>query len=149
MLRETIADYEANRISETIFLSKVIDIMNNVLSHTDSNIPETLKGRDIARAFYGLCLESLSAKVSDDVVKIEISKNAAIRIDDLIQRAVLDGGTPIVDWQYKTNITGKLQIEIGDYLIDEVRDKYGISLSFGEMDEIASKCLEVAKIRYK
>lgn len=149
MLRETIADYEAKRISETIFLSKVIEIMNNVLSHTDSNIPETLKGRDIARAFYGLCLESLSAKVSDDVVKIEISKNAAIRIDDLIQRAVLDGGTPIIDWQYKTNITGKLQIEIGDYLIDEVRDKYGISLSFGEMDEIASKCLEVAKIRYK
>ena len=63
--------------------------------------------------------------------------------------AVLDNGKPIIDWQYKTNITGKLQIEIGDYLIDEVRDKYNINLSFGEMDEIANKCIEVAKIRYK
>jgi len=40
-------------------------------------------------------------------------------------------------------------IEIGDYLIDEVRDKYNIDLSFNEMDEIANNCIEVAKLRYK
>ena len=61
----------------------------------------------------------------------------------------MDNGKPVIDWPHKTNITGKLQIEIGDYLIDEVRDKYTINLSFGEMDEIANKCIEVAKIRYK
>ena len=67
----------------------------------------------------------------------------------MIQAAVLDNGKPIIDWQYKTNITGKLLIDIGDFLIDEVRDKYHIELSFAEMDEIANKCIEVAKIRYK
>jgi type I restriction enzyme R subunit len=123
--------------------------MNIVLLHTDSDIPEALKDRDIAKAFYGLSLESLGDKVKDDVVKREISTQAALNIDDMIIDAVLDNGKPIIDWQYKTNITGKLQIEIGDYLIDEVRDKYNISLSFGEMDEIANKCIEVAKIRYK
>ena len=70
-------------------------------------------------------------------------------IDELIQKAVLDTNRPIIDWQYKTNITGKLQIEIGDYLIDEVRDKYHLNLSFADMDEIANKCIEVAKIRYR
>ena len=83
------------------------------------------------------------------LVRKEISTQAALNIDELIQKAVLDNGKPIIDWQYKTNITGKLQIEIGDYLIDEVRDKYHLNLSFGEMDEIANKCIEVAKIRYK
>ena len=72
-----------------------------------------------------------------------------LNIDEMIQKAVLDHGKSIIDWQYKTNITGKLQIEIGDYLIDEVRDKYNINLSFGELDDIANKCIEVAKIRYK
>ena len=149
MLKETIADYEAKRINEAQFLNKVQEIMNIILLHTDSDIPEALKNRDIAKAFYGLSLESLSDKINDDIVKREISTQAALNIDDMIIDAVLDNGKPIIDWQYKTNITGKLQIEIGDYLIDEVRDKYNINLSFGEMDEIANKCIEVAKIRYK
>ena len=149
MLKETIADYEAKRINEVQYLNKVQEIMNNVLAHTDSDIPEALKDKDVAKAFYGLNVESLSEKIQDPIVRREISTQAALNIDEMIQKAVLDNGKSIVDWQYKTNITGKLQIEIGDYLIDEVRDKYNISLSFGELDEIANKCIEVAKIRYK
>lgn len=149
MLKETIADYEAKRIDEAQYLSKVQEIMNNVLAHTDNDIPEALREKDIAKAFYGLTLESLDEKVQDEVVKTQISVQAALQIDDLIKHAVLENNHPIIDWQFKTNITGKLQIEIGDYLIDEVRDKYNINLSFGETDEIANKCIEVAKLRYK
>jgi type I restriction enzyme R subunit len=149
MLKETIADYEAKRISEVQYLNRVQEIMNNVLAHTDSDIPAALHDRDIAKAFYGLTIDSLSEKVDDGIVRNEISTQTAIRIDELIKQAVLDKDKPIVDWQYKTNVTGKLLIEIGDYLIDEVRDKYHIDLSFGEMDEMATKCIEVAKLRYK
>lgn len=149
MLNETIAEYEAKRISEVQYLGKVQEIMNNVLAHTDSDIPEALKDKDVAKAFYGLTLESLSEKFQDDIVRKEIATQAALQIDEMIKHAVLDNGAPIIDWQYKSNITGKLLIEIGDYLIDEVRDKYNIPLTFGEMDEIANKCIEVAKLRYK
>jgi type I restriction enzyme R subunit len=149
MLRETIADYEAKRISEAQYLSRVQDIMNNVLAHTDNDIPEQLKDRDVAKAFYGLTVEALTEKIQDNVVRKEISTQTALQIDDLIQDAVLDNGKAIIDWQYKTNITGKLLIEIGDYLIDEVRDKYNVDLAFKDMDKIAEDCIEVAKIRYK
>ncbi|HMT71291.1 MAG TPA: HsdR family type I site-specific deoxyribonuclease [Chitinophagaceae bacterium] len=149
MLKEAIADYEAKRINEAQYLNRVQDIMNNVLSHTDTDIPVVLNERDVAKAFYGLTVETLHEKLQDDIVRRELSVQAAIHIDDLVKDAVLDNGKAIVDWQHKSNITGKLQIDIGDYLIDEVRDKYGINLSFGEMDEIAEKCIEVAKLRYK
>lgn len=149
MLRETIADYEAKRISEAQYLSRVQDIMNNVLAHTDNDIPEQLKDRDVAKAFYGLTVEALTEKIQDNVVRKEIATQTALQIDDLIQDSVLDNGKPIIDWQYKTNITGKLLIEIGDYLIDEVRDKYNVDLTFKDMDKIAEDCIEVAKIRYK
>ncbi len=149
MLRETIADYEAKRISEAQYLSRVQDIMNNVLAHTDNDIPEQLKDRDVAKAFYGLTVEALSEKIQDNIVRKEVATQTALQIDDLIQNSVLDNGKPIIDWQYKTNITGKLLIEIGDYLIDEVRDKYNVDLSFKDMDKIAEDCIEVAKIRYK
>jgi type I restriction enzyme R subunit len=149
LLQETISEYEANRINETIYLNRVREIMNNVLAQTDSDIPEALKDKDVAKAFYGLCVESLSENIQDHIVRREISTQAALNIDELIRQAVLDNNKPIIDWQYKTNITGKLQIDIGDYLIDEVRDKYHLTLSFGEMDVITNKCIEVAKIRYR
>ena len=148
LLKEAISEYEAKRISEAQYLKKVQEIMNSVLTRTDADIPEALKDRDIAKAYYGLSIEAFSAKIKDDIVRKEISTQAALNIDEMIQDAVLDNGKPMVDWQYKSNITGKLQIEIGDYLIDEVRDKYHVDLSFGEMDKIANECIEVAKKRY-
>ncbi|MDE0472149.1 MAG: HsdR family type I site-specific deoxyribonuclease [Ekhidna sp.] len=149
MLKATIQDYVDRRISEAQCLSKVQEIMNAVLSHTDSEMPESLRDKEVAQAFYGLNMEFLSEKIQDAVVRKEVSIEFAIQIDDLIQEAVFDNGNPIVDWPHKSNITGKLQIEIGDYLIDEVRDKYDVSLSFGEIDDFANRCIEVAKIRYK
>ena len=149
MLKETIADYEAKRINEAQYLSRVQDIMSNVLDHTDDDIPEQLRERDVAKAFYGLTVEALSEKIQDNVVRKEVATQTALQIDGLIQDSVLDNGKAIIDWQYKTNITGKLLIEIGDYLIDEVRDKYNVDLAFKDMDKIAEDCIEVAKIRYK
>lgn len=149
MLRDTIEEYETKRISEVQYLNKVQEIMNNVLSHTDSEIPNELHDKDVAKAFYGLVLESFNEKIQDDDIRSKLSVQSALTIDTMIQKAVLDKEVPIIDWQLKTSITGKLLIEIGDYLIDEVRDKYHINLTFGEMDEIANKCIEVAKLRYK
>tara|TARA_R110001599_G_scaffold280408_1_gene481613 strand:+ start:8206 stop:11439 length:3234 start_codon:yes stop_codon:yes gene_type:complete len=149
MLKTAIQDYVDRRITEAQYLNRVQDIMNAVLSHTDSEMPESLRDKDVAQAFYGLNMEFLTKKIQDAVIRKEISIESAIQIDDLIQSAVFDNGNPIVDWPHKSNVTGKLQIEIGDYLIDEVRDKYNVSLSFGEMDDIANRCIEVAKIRYK
>ncbi|MFC0654823.1 type I restriction enzyme endonuclease domain-containing protein [Mongoliitalea lutea] len=149
MLKDTIAEYEAKRINEAQYLTRVQEIMDNVLAHTDNEIPEQLKSRDVAKAFYGLTIESLKEKTNDYVILREVSIQTALQIDNLIQESVLDNGKPIIDWQFKTNITGKLLIDIGDHLIDEVRDKYNLELSFQEMDKIADDCIEVAKIRYK
>ncbi|MFN8864985.1 MAG: type I restriction endonuclease subunit R [Flavobacteriales bacterium] len=149
MLRETIADYEAKRISEAQYLSEVEGIMESVLSRRDDDIPERLQDREVARAFYGIAAEMLSAQFPDEEQRREISVDAALRIDDLIRKAVLENDVPVIDWHGKSTITGKLLIDIGDYLIDEVRDKYDVALTFDEMDRIAEQCIEVAKVRYK
>lgn len=149
MLKDTIDEYEKQRITEAQYLNKVKDIMDAVLSHTDSDIPTVLDGKETAKAFYGLSVESLTDKIPDANTRKEIAVDAALKIDDLIRKAVLDNGKPVVDWQYKSNITGKLQIDIGDYLIDEIRDKHNLDLTFGDMDAMAERYIEVAKVRYK
>jgi Domain of unknown function (DUF3387). len=150
MLSQAIADYEARRISETQYLQKVKSIMDSVLNHTDTDLPESLRNEPVAAAFYGLTLEFLNEKMNDSNVTKLISERSAHEIDRMLKSAVFEGEkTPIVDWENKDLITGRLIIEIGDFLIDEVRDKYNLNLSFSELDELAVKILEVAKKRYK
>lgn len=149
MLQDVIREYEEGRISSAERLKRSKGIMNNVLTHTDNDIPVQLRDRDVAKAFYGLIVEALSEKFQDKIVRKEVAIQTALQIDDLVQHSALDNGKPIIDWQFKTNITGKLLIEVGDYLIDEVRDKYNVDLTFTEMDKIAEDCIGVAKRRYK
>jgi type I restriction enzyme R subunit len=143
MLKDTIKAFEEHRINETQYLQKVQEIMNHVLLHTDSEIPEALKERDVAKAFYGIAKESLLEKLKDESSAKAISTEAAIAIDEIILENL------VVDWQAKYDITKKMIHLIGDYLIDEIRDKYQLSISFEEIDSIAEKCVEIAKIRYK
>lgn len=149
MLREAIKAYEEQRISEAEYLSKAKEIMDAVLSHTDKDIPAELLNQDVARAFYGLFMEDLESRFQDDVIRRAVSVQSALTVDAIIQKWVMDKGVPVVDWQDKANITGKILIEIGDYFIDEVRDKYKADLSFDDIDTIAERCVDVAKIRYK
>lgn len=43
MLKETISQYEQGRIDEAEYLTQATDLMNKVLNHTDSEIPDVLK----------------------------------------------------------------------------------------------------------
>ncbi|HEX5155051.1 MAG TPA: HsdR family type I site-specific deoxyribonuclease [Parafilimonas sp.] len=149
LLKETIKEYEEGRILEAEYLKRTQKIMNSVLSHSDNSMPEELKNKEAAKAYYGLFKESLDNKIQDETVRKRISAQTALAVDEIINKAVFDNGKPVVDWQFKSNITGKLQIDIGDYLIDEVRDKYNITMSFGDMDSFAEKCIDVAKIKYR
>jgi type I restriction enzyme R subunit len=123
--------------------------MESVLSHIDNDIPTELQHKDVAKAFYGLTDVNLKEKIQDSIVRRKIAVDTALAIDDIVHKFVFDNGKPIIDWKDKSNITGKLQIEIGDYLIDEVRDKYHVNITFEEMDTLTERCIDVATIRYK
>lgn len=149
LIQETIADYRAGRIKELEFLAKMKEYSDAALNRKGDDMPEVLQQRGVAQAFYRLALAELSGKLQDGAVLKTLSVETSLAIDDLIQATVLDGGKPVVDWQDKPGITGRLKIDIGDFLIDEVRDQYKLDLSFSEMDALADKCIEIAKIRYR
>lgn len=142
MLKETIADYEAKRISEVEYLNRVQDIMNNVLAHTDSDIPAVLQNADIAKAFYGVCNEVWQNKFKDETTRKQIAANTAFAIDEVILQSLK------VNWQNEVDVPKKMAHQIGDYLLDEIKDKYNLDLSFEEIDNIAERCVAIAKIRY-
>jgi type I restriction enzyme, R subunit len=143
MLKETIELHELGRINDAQKLKKVTEIMNAVLTHTDADIPESLAGRDVAKAFFGLAKEGLASKIQDDEVLKSISAEIAIASDEIITKHI------VVDWQIKIDVPKRMFHLIGDYLIDEIRDKYHLQMTFEEIDGIAERIIDVAKIRYK
>ena len=145
LLNDTIREYEEKRLSELQYLNKVKDLMESVLSRTDSDIPESLKDKDIARAFYGIGREGLNDKLDDEELLKVISSQVAISVDEIIKKLIK------VDWQNPSNIDIQKRMihQIGDYLIDDVRNKYKLDISYDEIDIIAERCLDVAKIRYR
>lgn len=112
-------------------------------------MPEQLYNHDIAHAFYGICLENFQRKVYNFSDSVTAAANAGLGIDQVIIQIVIDDDKPKIDWQLNSDLIGKLQIEIGDFLIDEINEKYELNLSFDEIDELATKCIDVAKLRYK
>ncbi len=149
LLKETIRAYEERRISEVEYLNRVQDISEAVVNHTDAEIPEAFDRREIARAFYGITYELIHQKLNDEARAKEIATKAGLGIDDIIRETVLDNGKPKVDWQFRSDLIGKLQIDIGDFLIDEIRDKFDLNLSYDEIDDLSEKIIEIAKLRYQ
>ncbi|KAA6315146.1 hypothetical protein EZS27_034351, partial [termite gut metagenome] len=161
LLKETIAAYEQGRIDEVEYLKQVTQQMESVISHTDSDIPAQIADNNTARAYFGLCVETLKSITNYETMFgvsqlritskpiTDIALEIALETDDIIRQYVLDDEKPIVDWHTKTNLIGKMKNEIEDYLIDEVKRKYEIPLTFDDMDNIIDRSVEVAKLWFK
>jgi type I restriction enzyme, R subunit len=149
LLQETIEEFRQGRISEVEYLKRTENIMDSVVNHTDSSIPEQLKERDVAKAFYGSVKEFLELKAAESALLEEMSVKAGIQVDEIIRGHVLDNEEPKVDWVNDSDVVGTLQIDIGDYLLDEVAEKLEITIDLEEADDLAEKCIKIAKKRYK
>ncbi|MFP2994369.1 HsdR family type I site-specific deoxyribonuclease [Spongiivirga sp. MCCC 1A20706] len=143
LIKETIDDYLQKRITEAEYLNKMEEIMDAVLNRTDSELPESLKDKGVARAFYGISLEEFEPKLDDKTQLKIVSETLALKCDEIIQRLRK------VDWAKSIDIPKKMIFLIGDFIIDEIRDKYDLKLSFEDIDKIAERMVDVAKIRYK
>lgn len=150
LLKETISAYEQGRIDEVEYLKQVTQHMESVLSHTDSSVPAEIANNNTARAYYGLSLETYKTIAVPESLSIEkIALDSALAIDSIIRKYVLDKDIPIVDWTTKSNLIGQMKIDMEDYLIDEVKRKYNIPMSFDDMDAIIDRSVEVAKLWFK
>ena len=147
-VKETIAAYEQGRIDEQEYLKRVLKYKDDILTHTDNELPEELQQNNAAKAYYGLALETYQRAFGDDV-QIDLKRLAldtARTFDTIINRTLIVDGCVLVDWQLKSDIIGRMKIELEDYLIDEVKRKYELAFSFDDMDTIIDGCVDVAKL---
>jgi type I restriction enzyme R subunit len=143
MLKDTIRAHEEGRLSDAQKLEKVKEIMNAVLAHTDSELPKQLEGKDVAAAFFGIGKERLAEFFKDTETLEDICIQLAFEAERIILSLVK------VNWQNELDVPNKMEHQIGDFLIDDVRDKYQIKLSYEDIDHLSERIVDVAKKRLK
>lgn len=145
MLKETISEYEQGRINEAEYLKRVMKHKEDVLAHTDDEIPQVLNGNHAGKAYFGLSLEVYKTIETDnnDFDFKQIALDTSLAFEQIIKPRV------IIDWQTNSTLIGKIKIELEDFLIDEVKRKYDMPLTFENMDTIIDKCVDIAKLWYK
>lgn len=143
LIRDTIEDYHQHRISEAEYLKRAKEYEEKFLSGQKDNVPDNLKGKDTAIAIYYLVNEIFGNTIHEEKTSAMIAE----QVDHIIQFNVLENGKPIIDWQSKSDIEGKVRIDIDDYLFD-LQDRYSLTLPLILMDELVEQSLKVAKLKY-
>ena len=145
LIKETIELYEQGRLTDNEYLEKMMQYKEDVLNHTDSELPSELEHNNAAKAYFGIALENYKRLFPDMPVK-EMALATAHAFDEIIRRTVIVDGSVLVDWQSKSDTIGRMKIELEDELIDNIKRKYEVSFPFNEMDVIIDGCVDVAKI---
>lgn len=145
LIKETIEAYEQGRLSDNEYLERMMQYKENVLNHTDSELPVEFEHNNNAKAFYGIALENYKRLFPEMPFK-EMAFATAKAFDEIIRKNVVVDDSIMVDWQSKSDIIGRMKIELEDELIDNVKRKYALDFSFDDMDIIIDGCVDVAKI---
>lgn len=141
LLEQAIAEFRARRISDAEYLTRVKDLMSSVINRTGDELPAILEGKDIAKAYYGICLEVFNQFKENGIDPMEISAECGIKIDEIINSNM------VVDFHSNNIVQNKIRQEIDDYLYS-INDMHQLGLTIDEQDSIIEKSIEIAKHRY-
>ena len=141
LIQKAIEDFRAKRISDLLYLEKVMEIREKVIHKVHDDIPAELNGQEDAMVYYGMLkpfFESPDLEKSD---LEDILSDAAIAIQNIFK------SHQKVNFWEDEDAQKKVEDEIDDYLYDEIKEAKDIDLSPKQMDEIIEKTMQVAKHR--
>ena len=104
-------------------------------------------GNDAGIAIYNLVNEIFKDHLKRSEGAENVGAIIAEGIDNVIKSIVFENGKPIIDWVNKSDIEGKIRIDIDDYLF-EIKVQQDIELPFDLIDELVEEGLKIAKLKY-
>jgi len=141
LIQQAIENFRAKRLSDLEYLNKAIEIRNKVITRRHDDMPAVLEGNNEAMAYYGVLKPFLEEQ------NISQKKREAITADTaLAVQKVLRDHWKVQFWD-DDDAQKQAINDIDDYLIDEVKDKNGLDISFEQIDTIIARVMKVAESR--
>jgi type I restriction enzyme R subunit len=140
MLQDVIDDFRAERLQSVHYLKRATEIMEAVLTRIGDDTPEILTANEVAKAYYGSIKASLGKLPLEAKAIVELSTEAALEFDQIVDRR------RIVNWTTNVDVQNRVRQDFEDYLFD-LRVRSGVEFDFNFIDQLGDECLAVAKVR--
>lgn len=140
ILEDAIAEFKAQRISELEYLRRVQSVQQNVVSHTGDDVPESIRGSELQRAFFGILRDGLRETTDGGGASRAIAEESAPTVDAIFDRR------RIVNWKQNQDVLNRIRTDIEDLLLDTAR-KHGVVMPFDAVDAMMEQLLAVAMRR--
>lgn len=136
LIQDAIDAHRAKRLSDAEYLKRMWEHLEAVRNKGTAGIPEPLKQRDEARAYYGVLKEG----VADHAENTELLTDVALKIEAII------AGHKVRDWQHNPDAQNRMHNDIDD-LFFELKKSTGVFIPYDVLDEVMNKIITIAKVR--
>lgn len=145
LIKETIESYHQKRIDEAEYLKRAKEYEDQFFNGRSDGAPEELANNDVALAFYNF---SKSIFEDKELLKGKLHIEISLVIDITIKKYIHLNDVKVVEWHKNQDITGKINIELGDVIYD-LFQKYELDINWDNIDHLIEECLKIAILKYK
>ena len=136
IIQEAISNHRAKRLSDADYLHKMQETLGSLQRGERGDIPEKLRGKDDATAYFGVIQELLGESVPDS----ELLSDVAMSIEGAIT------SRKIRDWSTNIDIINDMTNAVEDILFD-AQDASGYKIPLDILDSVNERLILVAKRR--
>ncbi|MFA5286018.1 MAG: HsdR family type I site-specific deoxyribonuclease [Smithellaceae bacterium] len=141
LIQQAIDDFRAKRLSDLEYLNKAMEIRDKVVTRRHDDMPVALEGNEDAMAYYGVLRPFFDELDISQETSVSIAANTALTV-----QKILDAHRKVQFWD-DDDAQKRAINDIDDYLIDEVKGKHGVEISFEQIDDIIARVKKVAESR--
>lgn len=145
LIKETIAEYHQRRIDEAEYLKRAKEFEDKFQNGRMQDAPEALMNNEVALAFYNFSREVFG---DEALLKTTFHIEISLAIDNTVKNHIYLGEKKIVEWYKNPDITGKINIELGDAIYD-LHQKFNIDTDWKKIDGLIEECMKIAILKYK
>lgn len=140
LVEEAIEAFHKGRIDEREYLQRVLGIQRDMESGEGQGIPEQVKGRPEARAFFGVLKDALPQEREDRGWPDRLGA-IAMAMDALIRRH------RIRDWHRNLDVQRAMENDVEDLLLKHP-ELFGDAVDYNKLDAVLLRCMQVARANY-
>ena len=145
LVKATIDDFRAGRMSDSDYLKKVGEIQKMVNDKERTGVPASIAHNNDAAAYYGVLLPLFREGKLADALDDESAQSVAAEMA-LVAFGALDKNQKVDFWNDR-DAQNQVRYEMEIYLHGDLRDKRKIHLSDPQMDKMIEGVMRVARNR--
>lgn len=138
LLEQAIADWRAQRLSDAEYLREAMNIQEAVRDRTRDDLPASVRYDPAKRAVFGVVRETMAAYVADKSRLDQLSEEAAVAIDDVIERR------RVVNWADNADVQNRMRTEIEDELF-ELGSRHQVALTLDDIDKVMEESISLGR----